>query len=596
MEPLAAPPDVAAALLTAGYRAVGPVGRGAQGSAWSAVALDGPPDRVVVRVVDLAADPRHAARLHRLRGVRHEHLATVRDVVALGPGACVMLMPHTAPGPTLEALRSARGPLSAGEAVTLTVPIADALAALHAAGLVHGDVSPANIVVGLDGRPVLVDLLGCLTGSAGTPGFVAPEVERGEGCGPAGDVYALAHVVLAHLGPEKVGVDRGVLGDAATDDRRVRDLLTGAADPDPRLRLAASELADACFRAHEAEPIVLPDSPVLVRMELTRLAGRADPTTTVRRTSRHRGRRAWAAPVVRAAVAVGAVAVCGVLAFALAQRSADDPAVALTPSGGSTAVGTVTAGAPVTEVATTPADTTPADPVVAAQHLTELRAAVTSAGDTAALTSVEVPGSRAYTADAALMDDLAARGLRVDGLAVSVTDTRVVSTATDQARVAVTSGTSGYCRVRDDGSLDAAVPAGGQRTVVLSSSSWPTGGGWPTCSTRTRLRSATRRDVAHGRGQVGVLGHEPAVREGARHRPDRSEDLLGEVAQREPHGPRGDPQHRRPVQRTRELHRELGVRVGGGDHVDGAAHGRLEQMDDRAHLVGQRDPAPVLTA
>ncbi|HEY5518046.1 MAG TPA: protein kinase, partial [Cellulomonas sp.] len=182
MEPSAAPPDVVAALLTHGYRVLGPIGCGAQGPAWSAVALDGPPDRVVVRVVDLAADPRHGARLDRLRSVQHEHLARVRDVVAVSPGVAALLVDHM-PGPTLAALRSARGPLSVGEAVTLAVPLADALEALHAAGLVHGDVSPANVVIGLDGRPVLVDLLGALTPSRVRPGSPPP---RCAGVRPAG--------------------------------------------------------------------------------------------------------------------------------------------------------------------------------------------------------------------------------------------------------------------------------------------------------------------------------------------------------------------------------------------------------------------------
>lgn len=478
MEPSAAPPDVVAALLAAGYRVLGPIGRGAQGPAWSAVALDGPPDRVVVRIVDLAADPRHGARLDRLRGVQHEHLARVRDVVAVGVGAAALLVDHM-PGPTLAALRSARGPLSAGEAVTLAVPLADALEALHAAGLVHGDVSPANVVIGLDGRPVLVDLLGALTPSAGTPGFAAPEVRRGEACGPPGDVYALASVVLAQLGP---GADAAV----SNDDQRVRDLLTAAADPDPRLRLAARELADACFRAHEPEPIVLPDSSVLARTELAGLAGRGGQTTTVRRSSRHRGRRAWRAHPGRAAAAVGVVVVCGVLAFAVVQRGPDEaggstPGAEPRTSGGfptrlvgaadSSAIGLLHGGRALGVLAAHPtapaAATEGADPVAAARRLTERRAAVISAGDVAALTSVEVLGSRAHAADAAILADLAARGLRIDGLSVEVAGVELVSAADTQVRVAVTSVTSGYRQLRADGTTETAVPAGGQRTVVL---------------------------------------------------------------------------------------------------------------------------------
>jgi hypothetical protein len=490
MEPSAAPPDVVAALLTGGYRVLGPIGCGAQGPAWSAVALDGPPDRVVVRVVDLAADPRHGARLDRLRSVQHEHLARVRDVVAVRPGVAALLVDHM-PGPTLAALRSARGPLSAGEAVTLAVPLADALEALHAAGLVHGDVSPANIVIGLDGRPVLVDLLGALTPSAGTPGFAAPEVRRGEACGPPGDVYALASAVLAQLAPAQAGTGTGADGAASSDDQRVRDLLTAATDPDPRLRLAARELADACFRAHEPEPIMLPDSSVLARTELAGLASRGRQTTTARRSSRHRGRRAWRTRLGRVASAVGAVVVCGALAFAVGQRGAaeagghtsdtDSPAsgVSLLHLGGAadpSAIGLLHQGRALGVLAAAPkapavdaegAGSASADPVVAARRLTELRAAVIAAGDAGALASVEVIGSRAYTADAAILADLAARGLRIDGLSVEVTSIELVSAADAQARVAVTSATSGYRQLRPDGTTESTVPAGGPRTVVL---------------------------------------------------------------------------------------------------------------------------------
>ncbi|MGV8978842.1 MAG: protein kinase domain-containing protein [Cellulomonas sp.] len=503
MEPSAAPPDVVAALLMGGYRVLGPIGCGAQGPAWSAVALDGPPQRVVVRVVDLAADPRHGARLDRLRNVHHEHLARVRDVVSVSPSTAALLVDHM-PGPTLAALRSARGPLSAGEAVTLAVPLADALEALHAAGLVHGDVSPANIVIGLDGRPILVDLLGALTPTAGTVGFAAPEVRRGEPCEPPGDVYALASVVLAQLDPDPAG--SGADPAASSDDQRVRELLAAATDPDPRLRLGAGELADACFRAHGPEPITLPDSSVLARTELAGLASRGGRTTIPRRSSRHRGRRAWRARLGRVTAAAGAVMVCAVVAFAVSQHSdvegggrspgadarstsaalsrpagaADGSAIGLLVGGhvaGALAappIAPTTSTTPVDSAATdsavagsAPADGASADPVAEARRLTELRARLIVAGDAVALTSVEVLGSPAYAADASTLAALAARGLRIEGLSVEVTGVQLVSVAGSPVKVAVSSATSGYRLVRPDGTTERTVPAGGQRTVVL---------------------------------------------------------------------------------------------------------------------------------
>jgi predicted Ser/Thr protein kinase len=78
-----------------------------------------------------------------------------------------------------------------------------ALVHLHAVGVVHGDVKPANILVGEDGRPLLVDLgIAVLAaderrGFRGTLGFVAPEVLRGEAPGPAADLYGLGATLYA---------------------------------------------------------------------------------------------------------------------------------------------------------------------------------------------------------------------------------------------------------------------------------------------------------------------------------------------------------------------------------------------------------------
>ncbi|MGW6129963.1 protein kinase domain-containing protein [Cellulomonas sp. NPDC055163] len=462
----AAPPDVAAALLTAGYRVVGPVGLGADGPAWSAVTLDGSAQRVVVRVLDLAVDPRHAARLHRLRDVDHEHLARLRDVLDLPDGRCALLTEHV-PGATLAALHDARGPWSAGEAVTLAIPLADALAALHAAGLVHSDVSPANVVVRDDGRPVLVDLVSCVVGGSGTPGYAAPEVDDGAACEPEGDVHALARTVLRHLAVPDPAVDEP--WDGGT---RVRDLLAEAADPDPALRPTAQALADACFRAEEPEPVVLPDAAVLARTELSRLAGRGSRDATVRRADRRRARtvrtRRALVGVVAAAVVlvVGAVALIVTRPWVLGERARADQAVGRETDGTGRE----------------------AEAEAAARELTERRGEVLVAGDPAALDEVEVPGSAAHAADTQLLARLAADGLRLAGLSVAVTESAVVgetapaaaSATSDEpvdgdVHVLVTSATSAHQRVRADGSVHTEVPAAPARAVMLVLHETPAG-------------------------------------------------------------------------------------------------------------------------
>ena len=71
-------------------------------------------------------------------------------------GVLWLAMPHY-PGASLRALL-AQGPLKAAAACWLGAELADAVASLHGAGLVHADVSPENVQVGLDGRVLLLDL------------------------------------------------------------------------------------------------------------------------------------------------------------------------------------------------------------------------------------------------------------------------------------------------------------------------------------------------------------------------------------------------------------------------------------------------------
>ncbi|HVV35822.1 MAG TPA: serine/threonine-protein kinase [Acidimicrobiales bacterium] len=92
----------------------------------------------------------------------------------------------------------ANGPLLADEVLRLLAAVADALEHLHAHGVVHGDVKPANIVVRRDGAPVLVDLTAPRPGH-GTDGYRAPEVAAGALPGASADTYGLAATAVALL-------------------------------------------------------------------------------------------------------------------------------------------------------------------------------------------------------------------------------------------------------------------------------------------------------------------------------------------------------------------------------------------------------------
>ncbi|MEU9344109.1 bifunctional serine/threonine-protein kinase/ABC transporter substrate-binding protein [Streptomyces sp. NPDC048278] len=111
-------------------------------------------------------------------------------------------------GPSLAEAVTAHGPLPPSAVRVLGSLLGEALAAVHAAGLVHRDVKPGNVLLAVDG-PRLIDFGiaraaddTALTASGmvvGTPGFLAPEQARGEAAGAASDIFALG-CVLAYAG------------------------------------------------------------------------------------------------------------------------------------------------------------------------------------------------------------------------------------------------------------------------------------------------------------------------------------------------------------------------------------------------------------
>jgi len=102
-------------------------------------------------------------------------------------------------GPTLEAEIARRGALAPSEVARLGATLARALATVHAAGALHRDVKPSNVILEREGRAVLTDFglgrraaHGADAGAfSGTPLFMSPERLAGAAARPSDDVYAL---------------------------------------------------------------------------------------------------------------------------------------------------------------------------------------------------------------------------------------------------------------------------------------------------------------------------------------------------------------------------------------------------------------------
>lgn len=158
---------------------------------------------------EAAEDPRAsriAAEGKMLARVRHPNVITVYGAAVHGGRVGIWM--ERVRGATLEQLLQQRGPFSAREATLIGVDLCRALAALHAAGLIHRDVKAQNVMREDGGRVVLMDLgtarhsgePGAQTSAdmAGTPLYLAPEIFDGAPASPQSDLYSLG-VLLYRL-------------------------------------------------------------------------------------------------------------------------------------------------------------------------------------------------------------------------------------------------------------------------------------------------------------------------------------------------------------------------------------------------------------
>ncbi len=242
--------------------------RGATSEVWAGVAVDGG-RRVAVKVVSAALAPLEAAAREAAvsSSAASAHVVGVEACVPLPDGRVALVMPHLRGG-SLGGLVRARGHLVPGEVVTVLAPVASALGRLHDVGVVHGDVSPGNVLLDLDGRPLLGDLgLGHVVGDVspgvwGTEGYVAPEVLMGAEPTPASDVYgvgALGWLCVSGQVPGAPGL-RPALADVSRtgpEGAALLGVLDAAVAPDPGDRPSAHELAWQLFSAADPEPLQL---------------------------------------------------------------------------------------------------------------------------------------------------------------------------------------------------------------------------------------------------------------------------------------------------------------------------------------------------
>jgi eukaryotic-like serine/threonine-protein kinase len=196
------------------YELLARIGQGAAGTVWRARDLVLHRDVAVkeVRLPELMSDhDRAILRERTLREARvsaklsHPAVVTVHDVIESGGTPWIVM--ELVAARSLHQVLAEDGPLPPKRVAETGMMLLGALASAHAAGIVHRDVKPGNVLLTSDGRAVLTDFgIATVAGDpaltqtgvvVGTPGFCAPERIRGARASPASDLWSLGATLYA---------------------------------------------------------------------------------------------------------------------------------------------------------------------------------------------------------------------------------------------------------------------------------------------------------------------------------------------------------------------------------------------------------------
>jgi eukaryotic-like serine/threonine-protein kinase len=221
------------------YEAIGPLGSGGMGEVYRARDTRlGREVAIKVLPADRLSDEHRRARFVRearaASALNHPNIVTIHEIDSAGDVDFIVM--ELVPGETLARILH-RGALPTDDALRIAIPVADALAAAHAAGIVHRDLKPSNVMVTPDGTVKVLDfgLVKLVRGDAadsdeatatvapetplsrpgamtGTAGYMSPEQATGRDVDARSDIFTFG--VLLY---EMVTGRRAFAGDSSAE-------------------------------------------------------------------------------------------------------------------------------------------------------------------------------------------------------------------------------------------------------------------------------------------------------------------------------------------------------------------------------------------
>ncbi|WP_313813495.1 protein kinase domain-containing protein [Glutamicibacter sp.] len=398
------------------------------------------------------------------------------------------LLMEYCPGGNLASLVQHRSVFTLGESVTALAPIAQTISGLHAHGIRHGDISPANILLTAQGMPKIIDFQESSVSQiqapmAGTPGFIAPEVIHGgieQNFGDQ-DVYALGACLwflLCGNAPGDLHTRAPVRVQFPDIPEIVQCLLVDSLSDDPLERPSAEQFARTLFTSAAAEPIhweghIDPETNHL--METVHSydkpgSHRRKPRT--RHTNPESGNQ-WHGHELRrtpGALKITSSAIAALIVFSggayavsslLSGQEASPLALAAQP--------TEDSSCHIKDVSYVPACAFESDTVISSfLTLSAQRDQAMNTKDLNALNDIYVKGSEQLSRDQQTLKQLSKLGLSIQGLNTKLRDLRVIARgAGDVVILGAKSTMNDFKYVDSDGKTLHEVAAGGEEQIEV---------------------------------------------------------------------------------------------------------------------------------